>query len=73
MGTIFRGRRRRFTDRRRKFRVSTAQVQEQEVPVHGQAAQVPGVNGAGSKTGAEPVFRESAFYVALVVQVPALK
>ena len=29
------------------------QVQEQAVQVHGQAAQVPGINGAGSKTGAE--------------------
>ena len=32
-------------------------VQEQTVQVHGQAAQVPGVNGAGSKTGAEPAPR----------------
>ena len=40
----------RFTDGRRKFRVSTAQV-------HEQAAQVTGVNGAGSKTGAEPAPR----------------
>ena len=41
----------RFTDRRRKFRVSTVQVPKQGLNLH----------------------RESAFYVALVVQVPALK
>ncbi|MBQ3813332.1 MAG: hypothetical protein II841_07180, partial [Bacteroidales bacterium] len=41
------------------------QVQEQAVQFHGQAAQVP-------KQGRN-LCRESAFYVALVVQVPALK
>ena len=91
----------RFTDRRRKFRVSTAQVpgvngassgcqrrrfrvstvqvygravqvQEQAVQVHGQTAQVHGQAAQVPKQWLN-LHRESAFCVAPVAQVSALK